>query len=108
MRRTIVILIFFYGFKTYAQPIIDSLKAELFAVSADSSKFRLHCFIGQQYLKAGEFDSQFVHASKALELSNKIFPKNQQQKKIYAGSLRLKGIYYRVQGDFDQAINYYV
>lgn len=69
---------------------------------------RLHFALAQYYLKNGEPDSQFYHASKSISFANDIATPDDQQKKIYAGALRITGIYYRMRGEYEKAIDYYL
>ena len=111
-RSALILLIFLTGITCHParcqNPVIDSLKTILNNASADSTRLRLHFMIAQRYLVAGTHDSQLAYASKALESAGKIQPLNEQQQKFYAGAVRLKGIYYRTQGDYDRAIGFYL
>ncbi len=92
----------------FAQENMDSLREELNKTSVDSVRLRLHFVMAQQFLKNGTPDSQFVHASAALKLAINIKLPDNGEKKFYAGSLRLIGIYYRLKGDYEKAIDYYL
>ena len=111
MRTRVLIVLLIWCFTSSAvgqTPPVDSMKHLLQSTSADSARMRLHFLLAQSYLKNGEKDSQFVHATAALALAGKIKSLSVDQKKIKAGSLRIIGIYYRYEGDYSKAIDYYI
>jgi tetratricopeptide (TPR) repeat protein len=101
-----IFFILFYS-SMHAQTVkIDSLKTALMHASHDTARLRMMYFIAQDYMRAGIYDSQFVYAEKALSLH--ITNPNAEQKKYQAGSLRMKGIYFRTKGNYEKAIQYYI
>lgn len=109
MKYCIIFFLFVLPSEASSQNItIDSLKQELQKIKADTTQLRLSFSISHDYMRMGMYDSQLVYAEKALALVDKISVLTQEQKKYYAGSLRLKGIYFRSKSDYENANAFYM
>jgi tetratricopeptide (TPR) repeat protein len=112
MKRLLFLACLMMMIKTVAgqelQNRIDSLRNELPAAKADSARLRLHSQLAQIYMKAGLTDSQLVYADRALFYAEQLQPLPESLIKYQATALRMKGIYYRIGGNYMKAVDYYL